>query len=157
MSNNTPDMSAFDAVFDRQLEDLAELPSYTPPPTGSYNLAISVGMKVVNKKPAVEASFKVRDIVEVADAAEAEQVKPGQEFSILFILRKDDGSANEFAEGKMREFLGELAPHFNTNNIKDLVGGMVKEWEATATVKRKVNRKDADRFDVDVKDIVPLA
>lgn len=152
MSNDN-NINAFDAIFDRQLEELAELPAFTPPPTGTYNLTCTVTYKTINSKPAVEASFKVLDCIEQADAAEA-PAKPGQEFSNAFILLKDDKTRNDFAEGMMREFLGYFTEHCGTSNIKELVDGRIKDVQITAVVKRKQDKKDAERYNVTVKDVV---
>ena len=147
------DLNQFDALFDRQLEELAELPSYVPPPTGTYNLRLSVAFKEINRKPAVEVSAVVLDTVELADATE-QRVKNGSEFSYAFILLDKEGKPNETAEGFMREFLAYFTTYAGTTNVKTLVSGAIKDVECTAFVKRKQDKNDADRWNVTIKDIV---
>jgi hypothetical protein len=147
------DLNAFDALFDKELTELAELPSYVPPPTGTYNLRISVGFKEINKKPAVEVRATVLDTIELADETE-QRVKPGSEFNYAFILLDKDGKPNETAEGFMREFLAYFTDYAQTTNLKELVSGAIKDVDCTAFVKRKQDNKDADRWNVNVKDIV---
>lgn len=146
------DLSAFANLFDRQLSDLAELPAYTPPPTGAYSLLVSVKPKIINEKPAVEASFKVLACLEQADAAEV-PAKDGQEFSVLYTLLDKTGKPNEFGEGKLREFLMPFAAQLGDNNMMTLVSGKIDNMTINAIVKRKVDKNDADRFNVDIKDI----
>jgi hypothetical protein len=147
------DLSTFDAIFDKQLEELSELPSYVPPPTGTYNLRISVGFKDINKKPAVEVRAVVLDTIELADETE-QRVKPGSEFNYAFILLDKDGKPNETAEGFMREFLSYFTAFAGTTNVKELVNGAIKDVDCTAVVKRKQDKKDEDRWNVNIKDIV---
>lgn len=146
------DLSAFANLFDRQLDDLAELPSYTPPPTGAYTLLVSVKPKIVNDKPAVEANFKVMGCLEQEDPGE-KPATDGQEFSILFTLLNKEGKPNEFGEGKLREFLAPFSDHFGDRNMLSLVNGKIADMTINAIVKRKVDKNDADRYNVDVKDI----
>lgn len=146
------DLSAFANLFDRQLDDLAELPSYTPPPTGAYTLLVSVKPKIVNDKPAVEANFKVMGCLEQEDPSE-KPATDGQEFSILFTLLNKEGKPNEFGEGKLREFLAPFSDHFGDRNMLSLVNGKIADMTINAIVKRKVDKNDADRYNVDVKDI----
>ena len=147
------DLSQFDDVFDKQIEDLKELPSFVPPPTGTYNLAISVGFKAINDKPAVEVRAIVRELVEQEDETET-PAKPGDEFNYAFILVTKEGKRNETAEGFMREFLSYFTEFAGTSNVKELIDGRIKDVECTAFVKRKVNKQDSDRWDVNIKDVV---
>ena len=148
-------IAAFAHLFNKDITELNELASFQPPVTGVYNMTVTVAFKEINQKPAVEASFKIKDTVQ-AEAPEGKQkaAKPGDEFSIAFILLTKEGQPNETAEGKMREFLEYFVAYAGTTNVEELVTGKIKDVEITATVKTKVDPKDEDRYRVDVKDIV---
>lgn len=153
MSN--PNIAAFSALFAKDITELSELASFQPPPTGVYNMDVSVDFKVINKKPSVEARFKIKDTVDATEPeGKLKVAKPGDEFSIAFILVKSDGSPNDVAEGKMREFLEYFIEYAQTTNVEELVTGKIKDVAITATVKTKADKDDDDRFRVDVKDIV---
>lgn len=153
MSNSSASIDSFDSIFDRQLDELAELPSYTPPPTGTYNLRISAGYKSIGNKPAVEVKAVVLNTIELADATET-PVKDGSEFNYAFILVTKDGKRNETAEGFMREFLSYFLKYAGTSDVKQLVSGAIKDVDCTAVVRRKQDRNDEDRWNVTIKDIV---
>lgn len=146
-------LAAFDAMFDRDLTELAELSVFAPPPSGIYLLECSVKFKPTSaKKPAVEASFKIVNCLQQADASEP-PAKEGQEFSTSFVLVTKDNTRNEVGEGSMRAFLEPFAAHLGTTNIKQLVDGRIDKMAITATVLRRPQKDDPDRYNVRIKDI----
>ena len=150
----TDGMAAFDALFDRDLAELAELAAWEVPPTGTYALEISVKFKPTkDKKPAVEAAFKVLGCVQQADPSD-KPAKEGQEFSTMFTLLTKDNQRNEFGEGQMRALLEPFGAHLGTNNIKQLVDGRIDKMAVVANIVRRPQKDDPERFNFRVKDIV---
>lgn len=146
-------LAAFDALFDRDLSELSELSTYAPPPTGIYLMECSVKFKpTAAKKPAVEASFKILSCLQQGDATEV-PAKEGQEFSTSFVLVTKDNQKNEIGEGSMRAFLEPFAKQLGTSNIKHLVDGRIDKMAITATVLRRPQKDDPERFNVRIKDI----
>lgn len=150
----TANIAAFANLFNKDISELNELSSFQPPPTGVYNMTTSVSFKLINDAPAVEANFRITDVVEAEEpVGKMKPAKSGDEFSIAFILIKKDKTPNDVAEGKMREFLEYFTGYAGTTNVEELVTGKIKDVAITATVKTKQDKDDEDRFRVDVKDI----
>jgi hypothetical protein len=150
-------LAAFDALFDRDLAELAELSAWEIPPTGVYAMECTIKFKpTAAKKPAVEAAFKVLHCVQQADPNE-KPAKEGQEFSTSFVLLTKDNQRNEMGEGAMRALLEPFGTHLGTSNIKQLVDGRIDKMQVIATVVRRPQKDDPDRFNVRIKDLTIAA
>ncbi|HEY9661032.1 MAG TPA: hypothetical protein V6C65_21465, partial [Allocoleopsis sp.] len=66
-----------------------------------------------------------------------------------------DGSPNMFGIGQLKELLKPFAQHFGKTVVSDIIAD-VKNVKIAATVKRKVNRKNEDQYNVNLKDVVIL-
>lgn len=129
-----------EALFDADLDDLADLPAFETPPPGAYVLSVSMDAKEVNSKNAVEAKITVVETVELEDkSGETVESKPGTQFSQLFMLD------NEFGIGSLKTFLKPFAAHFNTNKIGELVRDHVKDVTISATIKNRKDKTDPEK------------
>lgn len=97
-------MSELDNLLDSTLDDLADLPEFKPFPPGAHRVTIQLESKEINKKPAVELKMKLLETMELSDAS-AEPLEPGAETNCLFILKNNDGSANEISQGQLKNVL----------------------------------------------------
>ena len=146
----------FDTLLDKSLDDLKDLPEFKIPDTGIYKLSVKVEMKEINKKPAIVAKFKVREVVELEDSSipETERSKAGDGFDIPFMLRNEDGTPNELGEGRFKEFSAPFANHFEEKNLRTLVTEKLNsEVDITAKIKKVARKTDAEKFDARVSDI----
>jgi len=152
----------FDSVDDllnASMDDLDDLPPVGVPPSGHYNLTVTFGVKEIGegdkKKEVIAADYVVDAVNELKDKEEADDVKPGQAFSEFFHLTKKDGTKNTFGIGTLKERLKPFAERFNTTNIGELIKE-VKQVSIAATVIRKVNKKNEDQYNMNLKDVIVL-
>lgn len=148
-----------DALLDASMDDLEDLPPYGVPPTGHYNLTVTFGLKEVGSgddlKEVIGATYVIDAVNELKDSEEATEVVPKQMFSEYFYLTKKDGSINTISIGKLKERLKPYVERAGTSNIRELIN-TVNEWAITAEVKRRVNPKDEERPNMDLKNVVLL-
>jgi hypothetical protein len=154
MSNQNSD-DLFD-ILDKSIDDLKDLPGFKVPDTGMYKLTVTAGMKEINKKAAVTTSYVVREVLELEDSEipEEDWAKTGDKFDVPFILKNDDGTTNEFAEGRLKEFLAPFHAHFDEKNIKALLKGpLAAGVDITAKVKKVARKNDDEKFDARISEI----
>jgi len=146
-----------DALLDASMDDLDDLPPMGVPPSGHYNLTVSFDIKTIGEenKEVIAAEYLVDAVNELKDPDEASEVLPKQQFTEFFHITKKDGAPNPFGIGKLKQRLAPYVDRVGTKNIRELIAG-VKEFQIAATVKRSVNRKNEDQFNVDIKDVVIL-
>lgn len=153
----TTELFDIDALLNASMDDLEDLPPVGVPPSGHYNLTVSFDVKEVgdDKKQIPVATYTVDAVNELSDQDEASEVAVGQQFSEFFYLMKKDGERNTFGIGKLKQRLVPFAERFGTTNIGELLKN-VQQIAITAEVKRKPNKKDEDRPNLDLKNVVLL-
>jgi hypothetical protein len=157
MSTENLDFENIDALLDASMDDLDDLPPVGVPPSGHYNFTVTFGIKEMgdDKKQIVAADYVVDAINELKDEDERSEVAIGQQFTEFFYVTKKDGTKNTYGIGTLKARLAPYAERFGETKIGELVKS-VKQVAITATVKRRVNRKNEDHWNVDVKDVVLL-
>lgn len=144
-----------EALFDSDLDDIADLAGFEVPPPGSYVLKVSMETKTINDKPAVEAKMAVVETAElkiqdVDSPKYRPPVKDGTEFSIPFIL------GNAVAEGRLKQFLVPFAEHFQDTgkgSTGRLIRDHIKEVLITATITNRPSKDDPDILYAGIKNI----
>lgn len=134
-------------ILDKSLDDIADLPSFEVPQNGTYSLKVSTEVKKVADKDSVEAKYEVMELVQ-ADDPNAPITVAGTKFSTVYFLD------NEYGVGNLKKFLVPFGEHFGTQNLRELVTEKVKDVIITATVKRRADKDDKDKFYADVKNIL---
>lgn len=135
-----------DDLFSASIDDLADLPAFEAPPPGSYVLSVSMEVKEVNKKSAVEASLTVIETVELSDPASDTAVVDGTKFSQLFMID------NEFGVGNLKKFLQPFQAHFGAPNIGVLVSE-IKDVTISALIKNRKDKNDPEKVYASVSNI----
>jgi hypothetical protein len=133
-------------LLDKDLDDIADLPSFKVPDTGVYKLTLGMELKPINEKPAVVAKFTVREVVELADSSieESARAKAGDKFDVPHILKDKDGKDSEIAWGKLKELCSPLAEWAGNTNLKAIIKKLTEETvDITCKVKR-VQRKGTE-------------
>lgn len=95
-----------DDLMGKTLDDLADLPSFEPPPDGSYTLELTIEKKKINKKDAVSFNYIVKSIMEQADPSVA-PAEIGQKFNEAFVIED-----NEVGEGFFKIASAPIFKHF---------------------------------------------
>lgn len=148
-----------DALLDASMDDLDDLPPIGVPPSGHYNLTVTFDIEEIDgekgKKSVPTASYVVDVINELKDPEELTEVAVGQQFKEFFHTMKRDGTPNKFGMGTLKSRLQVYQERFGTSKVGELIKE-VKQIQVAATVIRKVNRKNEDQFNMNLKDVVIL-
>lgn len=155
---NKPATSSEDLfnLLDKELDDIADLPSFKVPATGIYKLGVKMEVKEINDKAATIAKFTVKEIVELVDDSieEADRAKADDKFDIAFILKDDKGADNEMGWGRLKEFCQPFEAHFGTSNLRKIVSSLCQdEVLITANIKKVARKNDKEVFDARISNI----
>ena len=145
-----------DDILDSSIDDLKDLPEFKVPPTGIYALSVSILSKEINKKPSLIAHIVVRECKSLADdnTPEEERSKAGDSLDIPFMLKNEDGSRNEVAEGFFKAFMDPFHKHFNDKSIRNVVGKLAEPVDITAAIEKAERKKEKGKFDARISEIV---
>jgi|WetSurMetagenome_2_1015567.scaffolds.fasta_scaffold71012_5 hypothetical protein len=128
------------SLLDASIDDLADLPPMEAPPTGFYNFNLKLTTnRKINEKEAVIMELEVREVLEVSNPEEAEQVKVGQKFSEAFIL------GNEISIGRMKIALKPIGDALGLGKISDIVAATSAGIMIAATCKRRIDKNDPEK------------
>jgi hypothetical protein len=157
MSTADLDLTSMDALLGAMMDDLDDLPPMGVPPSGHYNLTVTFDIKKIgdDNKEVIAAEYTVDEINELKDEAERGDVAVGMKFTEFFHVKKKDGSTNTFGIGKLKQRLAPFASLAEDRSVGGVINA-VKQIAVAATIKRTVNKKNEDQFNVDLKDIVVL-
>lgn len=147
-----------DDLMDASMNDLEDLPPVGVPPTGHYNLCVSaerVDPEEAGKNPYIKFSYEVEAVNEVKVPEEESEAAAGMKFSQIFSPFKKDRTPNTTGIGFLKEACAPFAAHFNTEKMGDTIGAIDKVSIA-ATLVRKKDKRDADRWNFNLKDVVIL-
>lgn len=128
-----------DALLERNLADIDDLPSFEVPPKGSYVLLASGIRKKINDHPAVIIELEVVSTVELVDKTQT-PIVDGSKTGVMFMLD------NEYGLGSMKKFLQPFAAHFGTDNVRELVKEKIQNLTITATMDHQIDSKDKTKI-----------
>jgi hypothetical protein len=137
-------------LLDKNLDDIADLPSFKVPDTGIYKLTLGMEVKEINDKPSVIAKLTVRELVELADSSvpENERAKAGDKFDIPHILKYKDGNDSEIGWGRLKELVTPFEELAGTKNLKAIVKYLSENpVDITAKIKKVERKNDKGVFD----------
>lgn len=129
-----------DSLLDSKLDDLADMPEFKPFPAGAHICTLEFKAKEINKKPAVEVKLVHVETAELTDPSAVAPNK-GDETQCLFILKNNDGSANEIAQGKLKMILSALKSAVGGDTNREVMENS-KGTQCMVVTKVKVNDKD---------------
>jgi hypothetical protein len=138
-------VTSVEDLFSTSIDDLADLASFETPPPGSYILELTMDVKKINEKDAVEASFVVVETVELANA-EDKPVVAGTKFSIAYMI------GNEFGLGNLKKFLKPFSEHYGQGNIGALLNEL-KGVTISALIKNRKDKNDPDKVYASISNI----
>lgn len=120
-----------DSFFNISLDDIADLQEFKPFPPGAYQVKVSLEKKIVNKHPSIEVGLTSIKVLELVDPSE-EEVKPGTECNVLFMLD------NEVGAGKFKKIITPLADYYETRDVQEIVR-KAKNVECMVVVTQRTN------------------
>jgi len=153
-SNQILDMQA---LLGAQMEDIDDLPPVGVPPSGHYELEVTCSLEDNKAKTGqyFKWSYEVTAVNQVANEAEAEEVKVGTRFMDPISPFKKDGQPSEYGMGKLKELVAPYAAHFGDTAIGEAVQ-KINKIRIVAELKRRADRNDPEQFRFDLKNVVVL-
>jgi len=158
MTDKNQDIDMGLGLLDQDLDSIEDLPGFEVPPTGEYLLKMTTAIKKINDKIFVETSYEVLECVK-QDKEEDIPAKLGNKFSSLFTIKGDGKDAEKDAEmvrlgkGKLKELLVDIAEATGQGNLLVLVRDIVADCTVNATVKRRQDKEDKEKFYGNVKNL----
>lgn len=135
MSNEQIAASGLAGLLAANLDDVADLPSFAVPPAGYYKLALTICVKKINDKDAVEFDYTVMEVLELADPSKTPPTL-GDKFNESFQI------TNEIGLGKFKAAATPIMDALVTTSFADILGNQVQGMEVFATLKRRVHKDD---------------
>ena len=137
--------AAFDSILDGTLDDIEDLPSFAAWPTGAYRALLKDGFKqkIINDKPAYTLKMVNLEVLEIANAAEADEApKEQDETELMFGLDTETGRG--FFKEAIKPFLDFLGlPATQPGAVRAAVDAS-KGMEVVAVMKRRSVTKDGE-------------
>ncbi len=149
-------MSSFDDLMDMSMDEVEDLPPIGVPPTGHYNLLVSATRESKDGgNEFIKFAYTVESVNEVKNSAEESEAAVGQNFVEFFSPLKKDGTVNEFGMKFLKQAMAPFAAHFGGGNFSNVLQSIDKISVAASLVRTK-DKKDADRFNFRLADVVIL-
>lgn len=112
MSNT--DTSSIDSILDATLDDLKDLPEFTPFHPGTHIVSLKWDKKIVNDKPCLELTLTMVETVELVDSTLPPNAA-GSTTSTLYQL------TNEISQGKLKEVMKVLATSTGLSVMSEII------------------------------------
>jgi len=138
-------MSELDNLLDTTLDDIEDLPSFTPFPAGAHRVLASFEQKEINSHPAIELNLKMVEVVELAEPTATPPV-PGDTANTMFLLD------NEFGLGNFKKCATPFGEALGFSTMREIVEG-VKEVECIVMTSVRKDKNDPDKLYLNVKEI----
>lgn len=141
--NQMPDIAS---LLEMELDDLPDLPEFFVPPSGTYAAKITLELKEIAKKTAIEATLELTEVGELANPTDTPPAA-GTKCSQAFFLD------NEFGVGGAKELIAAFKS-MGVINFRTAVE-LVKGIEGVVTIKKQADKKDADKFYTRIQSFTP--
>lgn len=148
------ELNGLAGLLNSTLDDVADLPSFECPPSGHYKLAVSLNVKKINNKDAVELACEILETLELVDV-NATPPAPGGKFSTAFQIGNADVDKAKTAMSFLKAAVKPIMEALGTTSFGDVLGGQVQGMQVFATVKRRADKDDPEKFYASVSNIVP--
>lgn len=138
---------SIDELLDAQLDDLADLPEFKTYPVGSHRCTLKFEIKEIGdaKIPSIELNLVAVETVQLANETEDAPLAAGDKTSVLYMLKKKDGTPNEIAQGQFKEVMKYLAATYGALSNRDLMAA-ADGSEALVTTKLRADKRDKDNI-----------
>lgn len=147
---------SFDDLLSMDMTSIEDLPPIGIPPTGHYNLEVTGSRETRDGGGEyIKFAYTVMSVNEVKDPLEESQAAVGQNFVEFFSPLKKDGTVNEFGMKFLKQTMQPYADHFGGGNFGEVLN-QVNKVAIAATLVRRVDKKDSDRFNFNLRDVVIL-
>ncbi len=138
-------MSDLDTLLDATLDDLEDLPSFTPFPPGAHRVLATFEQKDINGKPAIELAFKLIETIELENENNV-RPKEGDTSNTMFMLD------NEYGRGNLKKCGTPFAEALELKSIRDVID-QVTDVECIIMTSIRQDKNDPDKKYLQVKEI----
>lgn len=140
-----------DNLLDATLDDIKDLPTFSPFPRGAHRVLATFGQKDINGKGAITLDFKMVETVEYANPQDAETspTKEGDTSNTMFMLD------NEYGAGNFKRCAAPFVEHVGEAGLRAIVEG-VQDVECMIITGLRQDKNDKDKYYLDVKEISVL-
>lgn len=139
MSDNT-DLD----LLDVQLDDIEDLAGFEVPSAGEYVLRLSAEIKDVADKKCLEIGYEVMECLKKNNDTDPDAI-PGTKFSQLFGLQGEEEKVKKALQFA-KKLLAGVAEQVGEGNLAVLVRDHLPGMIVEATVKRRQDKEDKERF-----------
>lgn len=142
-------LSELEGLLDGTLDDIEDLPGFIQLPTGAYKVLLAEGFrnKVISSEgkdhPAVDLPMTVKEIIELGNAEEAQEVKVNDVATLTWMMD------NETGKGFFKEAIRPLYTHLNANSYNEAMKNS-RGMEVIVVISRTFN-KDKQRHFMQLK------
>lgn len=148
--------SSFDSIMDMTMDSVEDLPPIGVPPTGHYNLLVSASRERRDDGGEyIKFSYTVESVNEVKNPDEQSQAAVGQNFVEFFSPLKKDGTTNDFGLKFLKQAMQPFALQFGGSSFMEVLQSIDK-ISVAASLTRVKDKKDADRFNFRLADVIIL-
>ena len=156
MSTKNAAFADLDSLLDASMDDIDDLPPMGVPPTGHYTLIVTASREASDKgSEYFKFAYEIAEINEIKEPAEESEAAVGMKFAQMFSPFKKDGTINEYGVGFLKEACAPFSAHFGTSKMGDTLA-QISGITVAATLTRKRDKKDADRWNFNLKDVTVL-
>lgn len=136
---NTDDASLnYDELMAAGLDDVEDIPDFEVPPIGSYLFEFTLARKVINDADSIEATFKVVETLQLANADDKPAVN-GTQFSILYRM------GNKWGVGSFKKLAKPFFAHFGFANYGEFMEAAKAPITIGANLQHRKGKKGTDR------------
>lgn len=138
-------MSDLDTLLDATLDDLEDLPTFTPFAAGAHRVLASLESKEINGKPCVELTLKLVEVMELVDT-NGTQPQPGDTSNTLYFLD------NEIGRGKFKAVASSFGEALGLSNLREIVE-QVTDVECVIVNSVTTDKNDPDKKYLNIKEL----
>ena len=133
-------------ILDMTLDDLEDLPTFSPYPAGAHRALVTMAVKEINGKQNVEVLLKAVETLELADATKDEPLKAGDETSLLC------GLSNEWGRGELKKLATPIGVALGIAGIRDVIE-QCNDIECVVVTYQQQDKNDKTLFRTKVKEL----
>jgi len=153
---NLDNLDDIDSLLDKNLDDIADLPSFDTWPKGVHKAIITWERKDIEKTvdgskkkvPHMQLNMAFLETLELEDTSFSGKLpQVADKMNTAYDL------TNEFALGALKKAVASLSPRFN-GNLKETIKG-TNGFEVAIVLKHRKDKNDKDRVYPQIEDMIP--
>lgn len=142
-------MSELDNILDATLDDLEDLPTFTPYQAGVYRVLATMEAEAISakmKKVCIELGFEMLEVIESSDA-NLPIPKEKDTANTLFMMD------NEFGQGNFKLIATPIGAQFGVTSARDIIEQCTQLECVIRCGPPKQDKKDKEKFYLNVKEL----